>query len=402
MTQKSLFIVIEGLDGSGKTSVSRHLTNILEAGNHGRIKLTFEPHDPSCGGLFIRQVLMKKNRNFSLNTLMLAFATNRLDHCDREIIPWLNKGGIVICDRYYLSSLVYQSGGHNSFKSVFELNKYARKPDLIFFLNVSNKVCYERMKIRNEAKELFETNLSKTRNKFGQAIEFLRNHNSDTIVEIDASGKIEEVANQILERIYELRPELASHQPPLSRNLLPNLRITSLSKANLYTLEIAANELDLIDSEILKDKPEGVEWIESKIDLFDLNKLGGLFLDYIKCQGIEISDKLPWTEVDAYGLSYTMPGNIQLRGIALIIQEKQRYDVIMKKAPEIPEMSDFMYVFSPGPSELVTSYYERGIIPYDTENKQTGLFPATQLITQKDLAYEILNVAKKLSDTIRI
>ena len=106
--KKSLFIVIEGLDGSGKTSAGRRLRNILDESYTNRIKSTYEPHDPSCGGLYIRQVLMKKITQFHPRVLALAFAANRLDHCEREIIPLLNadEPHIVISDRYYLSSLV--------------------------------------------------------------------------------------------------------------------------------------------------------------------------------------------------------------------------------------------------------------------------------------------------------
>ncbi len=399
MGKKSLFIVIEGLDGSGKTSVTRYLTNLLDVDNHGKVKLTFEPHDPSCAGLFIRQVLMKKIRKFSPRILPLAFATNRLDHCDREINPWLDsqEGAIIICDRYYLSSLVYQSSEDFPFDSVYELNSKARKPDVIFFMNVSNKVCYERMKHRNEDKELFETNLSQTRKKYLEAIDFLRNEKSENIVEIDASGQIEEVAFNMLDEIYKIDKSLIPKQPVLSRSLISKPRVTSLNGEIPFSSKDVAEEMQI--EGLIKsgtDKESILDIIECSIDLYDFNKLGGLFLDYIKRKKIEVKEKLPWTELDAYELEYEMPGKILLRGVALIIQEKQRYDVIMKKAPDIPKMSDFMFVFSPGPSELVTRYYERGIIRYNADTIREGLFPSTQLVTQKDIAVGIWQVANEL------
>src|SRR5690349_21670687 len=100
MRKKSLFIAIEGLDGSGKSSVSRHLADLLNAGRQtGAVMLTYEPHDPSCAGQYIRQVLTKEIRDFSPAILPLAFAANRLDHCSREINPWLDGGDqrMVIC-----------------------------------------------------------------------------------------------------------------------------------------------------------------------------------------------------------------------------------------------------------------------------------------------------------------
>jgi dTMP kinase len=217
MQKKSLFIVLEGLDGSGKTSVGQQLVAILDLDNKGGIKSTYEPHNPSCAGVFIRQVLAKEIKVFSPKTLALAFAANRLDHCDREISPWLDtkSGRMIICDRYYLSSLVYQSSPDFPFEAVFDLNNQARKPDIIFFLNVSNQVCYERMKIRNQPEELFEANLSEDREKYFQAIAFLRAKNQDNIIEIDGNGTVEETAAQIITAIYHYAPAWEEAPNPL-------------------------------------------------------------------------------------------------------------------------------------------------------------------------------------------
>lgn len=89
--KKTFFIVIEGIDGAGKSSIAPQLVEVLQKSFGNNVKLTFEPHDPSCAGVFIRQVLMKKISNVPLSTLALAFATNRADHCDREIIPFLER-----------------------------------------------------------------------------------------------------------------------------------------------------------------------------------------------------------------------------------------------------------------------------------------------------------------------
>jgi dTMP kinase len=244
---------------------------------------------------------MRKIRIFSPRILALAFATNRLDHCDREISPWLDSknGNIVICDRYYLSSIVYQSSEDFPFESVYELNENARKPDIIFFLNVSNKVCYERMKHRNEAKELFEKNLSDTRQKFLDAISFLRSSNSENIVEIDASGAIEEVAHNILEVIYENYPSFIPYQPLLSRNLVQQSRVTTLNGHTNYRFEDAIDEFGVKLNNLFENQTNKsiLSNLENMIDSLEFNKLGALFLDYIKKRGIFVKEKLPWTEL---------------------------------------------------------------------------------------------------------
>lgn len=210
MQKKSLFIVIEGLDGSGKSSASKQLAKVLDPHNEGIVQLTYEPNNTMVAGEFIRDILTKKHTGFTPAILPLAFATNRVDHCDRVVRPWLaqKEGNIVISDRYYLSSLVYQSSASFSFEKVMSLNEFALKPDIIFFINVDTKVCYERMKIRNQPPELFETNLSESRQKYFDAIRFLRETREENIIEIDGNGTIEEVANQIKETIYSYAPYL--------------------------------------------------------------------------------------------------------------------------------------------------------------------------------------------------
>lgn len=210
MQKKSLFIVIEGLDGSGKTSASRAVAEYLNHLHPNSVKNTFEPHDESCGGQVIRDILTKKITAFDPNFLPLAFATNRLDHCTRVIKPWLSMSeyNVVLCDRFYLSSLVYQSDENRPFEKVMDLNQHAMQPDVIFFINVDAKTCYERMKIRNQPPELFEQNLGETRQKYFNAIAFLKETRKDNIIEIDGSGTIEDVAQTILNEILILAPHL--------------------------------------------------------------------------------------------------------------------------------------------------------------------------------------------------
>jgi dTMP kinase len=206
--KKSLFIVIEGLDGSGKSTASRQLSHVLDAVYKGHVKQSYEPHDPSCGGLLIRDILTKKHTDFTPQLLPLAFATNRLDHGDRVIRPWLkaHNGNILICDRYYLSSLVYQSSPDFPFEKVMALNEFALKPDIIFFINVDTEVCYARMANRNQAPELFEDRLDESRKKYFDAIDFLRKTRNENIIEIDGNGTVSEVVKQLLTEVYKVAP----------------------------------------------------------------------------------------------------------------------------------------------------------------------------------------------------
>ena len=196
--QKSIFIALEGLDGSGKTTAAKRLIPLLEARFGVRVTLSREPNRAYCGGDFIRDVLEKKIEAFHPRVLPLSFAANRLDHCTRLIGPLLAEpNNIVISDRYYLSSLVYQSSADFDFEAVMNLNEVAIRPDLIFFLNVTNETCYARMDTRNQAEELFEHRLEEHRAKYLEAIDFLQKR-GENVMEINGDGTVEETVAQLV------------------------------------------------------------------------------------------------------------------------------------------------------------------------------------------------------------
>jgi dTMP kinase len=241
MTKDNFFLVIEGMDGSGKTEIARRLAWMYRIKFADHIYLTFEPHDPSCAGLFIRQVLMKKIKesDFSHLTLALAFAANRLDHWYRDIRPFLSTGKqkIVISDRYRLSSLVYQVRGDLTIKDVLNFNREAPSPDLTIFLNASNKICHERMQRRDQDKELFETKLDETRNAYHRAIRYLRKNLHETILEVNADGDVNEVFNDVVNLINEHAPEWMISQQILRLNYQPDaVVINGNSKIKLMSV----------------------------------------------------------------------------------------------------------------------------------------------------------------------
>ena len=104
---KGRFIVFEGLDGSGKTTAMEGLAARLKAENPDRkIYMTREPSDASVGKL-IRQALTHQIV-LQPKTFTLLFAADRYEHVVNEVLPALERGEDVFCDRYFFSNLAYQ------------------------------------------------------------------------------------------------------------------------------------------------------------------------------------------------------------------------------------------------------------------------------------------------------
>jgi dTMP kinase len=390
---KNFFLVIEGLDGSGKSEISRALKHTLQQTHHKNVELTFEPHDPSIAGLFIRQVLTRRiTTKVSTRKLALAFALNRVDHNDRVIRRFLKaQGRLIICDRYYLSSLVYQTDTTMPMKDVMVFNKGALQPDLTIFLNASTKTCYERMRRRPENKELFEEKLSKTRQKYFEAIEFLRGR-GETIEEVNADGSKEEVLNAIIDILRKYGPNWLTIQRPL----------LELSTDVFSLNDVTQTELEAKTSSIINHFSE--RWAEignikymsrlkaeivEVIDRLSYDDLGLLFMGYLRRAGYQFIDQLKWTETCAYEMEIDMPLGMKQRGTALLLARTQRYDHITKKiqllldqTPDyaaMRQLSDFMFVLDADSSSSVDSYYDR-----DASSEKIS--PSVRIIHRQDIA----------------
>ena len=200
-----LFIVIEGLDGSGKTTAARLLQERFALAGMPCLP-TFEPTRSDIGEL-IHGVLSRKIEGMDNTTMALLFAADRFHHLQSEIVPALAHSH-VICDRYYYSSMAYQGFDADSIEKVVTYNAAAielRRPDIVFFLDVTPEESVRRIAARGEELSIFETlpKLSHMQQRFSVAIERMRK--SDNIVEIDTSIKnAEQVAAQMWDCIVKL------------------------------------------------------------------------------------------------------------------------------------------------------------------------------------------------------
>ena len=265
------------------------------------------------------------------------------------------------------------------------LNANARKPDLIFFMNVSNEVVQQRMDIRNKPKELFEENLSQTREKFLSAIEFLKLRRGENIEIIDANGTITSVLQQMAKVIYDKFPDFQQEQL-LSIREQPQGSTFKLDRT--ITLEEISKEFNQFFSDsnntVTKKKI-----IENVFDSYSFSKKGNLFLNHLEKLNYTIGEQITGSTSIAYRLSYLLPGGLSQRGAALLITEEQRYDSILTIVNELKELIDFLFVFVPGPANAITQHFERATIVRN--NNQTGLFPNVKIISVLDLQNALLD-----------
>lgn len=211
-----LFVVLEGIDGSGSTTHTKLLGKALRQ----RGLKVVETCEPSSGpiGSLIRQVLQRRlfvadaagPRAFAWSTMALLFAADRMDHLDSTVVPALREGAVVLSDRYDLSSLAYQSctapSGDKVVPWIRELNAAALRPDLTLVIDVPVEVAEERRRARGGLEELFETRDLQARLAAVYA-DAERLVPSDRVAHVLGVGAVSDVASNVLNAVVSLDPE---------------------------------------------------------------------------------------------------------------------------------------------------------------------------------------------------
>jgi len=204
--RKNLFIALEGIDGSGKSTQTKLLTEKLTAQGH-KVYSTFEPTDNQIGKL-IRNIL-KGNAKADHRIIAGLFVADRLDHLLNEeygIVKKLSAGFTVITDRYCFSSYAYQ-GTHMNMDWVIQANAMSAeilRPDINIFIDVSPEISIQRLHANRDNIELFETldSLQKVRAKYMEAFEKLKA--VENIFTVDGNRSTELIAQDIWQKIASM------------------------------------------------------------------------------------------------------------------------------------------------------------------------------------------------------
>ena len=202
--RKGLLITIEGGDGSGKSTQLAFIKKYLQEKKIDAL-ITREPGGTSVGEKTRNLVLDPQNTEMAHLTEALLFAAARAQHVAEVIGPAIEKGEIVICDRYIDSSLVYQGEARGMGKPVYEMNKIAigeYEPDATILLNITPQIVRER--IEPAKRDRLEAEPDEFHRKVFDAYKELAKRFPERIIEIDASLPREEVSAQIEKHLEKL------------------------------------------------------------------------------------------------------------------------------------------------------------------------------------------------------
>jgi len=204
--KKGLYIALEGIDGSGKTTQASSLAEYFRSKGK-EVVLTREPRKEGLIGDIVQKILTGKLKIPSVG-LQYLFSTDRVLHHQDVIIPGLKNGKVVVSDRCFWSAIVYgtldRTGRYDSeipnflyiSQSILSMYHQFIVPDFTFFLKVKLETVLDRISKKDDAKEIYED-----REKLKKVIEgydWLAKKFAKEIITIDGEGSVEKVTTEVI------------------------------------------------------------------------------------------------------------------------------------------------------------------------------------------------------------
>ena len=197
-----MFITFEGIDASGKSTQLELLKNTL-IDKEFKVLATKQPGGTEIGQL-IRNILLDPDHTQIVpEAEVLLYLADRIQHLKEVVIPALERGDVVLCDRYHDATLAYQGGGREldlTWQKDFQ-TKYIIKPDLTFWLDIAVAESRKRLEIRNKDLKVDNCRLESEDGIFFGKIrdEYRRISQSEPerFITIAAEGSVESIQSQI-------------------------------------------------------------------------------------------------------------------------------------------------------------------------------------------------------------
>lgn len=204
---KGIFITFEGLDGSGKTTQIEKLNDYLSACGY-EVILTIEPGGTPIGDK-IRDILLDpENKGMSYKTELLLFEASRAELVLRIIKPAIDSGKIVICDRFFDSTIVYQGIARNlGIEKVYDMSLWATsgiEPDLTFLLSLDAASSEDRLDSQQKKRDRIEHEEGAFKEKLQEGYLEVAKKFPERFTVIDASMAVDRIFQQIYRKVEEL------------------------------------------------------------------------------------------------------------------------------------------------------------------------------------------------------
>ena len=199
MSKRGLFLVFEGVDGSGTTTQVEHLCKFLRGRGHEVVR-TREPGGTPLSERIRHLVLDPGWKETSFLTELFLYAASRAQHVEELISPALERGSIVVCDRFVASSVAYQSFGRGLNRDlVEEVNEMAIGsciPDMTLFLRISVEEALRRRARRAEQIDRLEEAGQRLQKRVAQGYEAVFEGDPNAVV-VDAHPDPDDIAQGI-------------------------------------------------------------------------------------------------------------------------------------------------------------------------------------------------------------
>lgn len=205
-----IFISLEGVDGSGKTTIAKLLKDDLVQKGF-KVLVTREPGGAKISEQIRTIILDNKNVSMDPWTETLLYIAARKQHLEDVIIPTLKSNTIVICDRFMDSTSVYQ--GFARFLGITDVDEVqnivlgAMKPDLTLFFDITPKEAQMRILKRNKNLDRLESENFEFHEKVYEGYQILINEYNSRIRVINARKTIGEVAQEAIDIIQNVLNE---------------------------------------------------------------------------------------------------------------------------------------------------------------------------------------------------